>query len=151
MEAMPEPIQVLYEMHKLNVNGLQKQGYSDEEAFWFGFAVTSLYIWDKNSKSIVKLSGILRLYLTIYCNELNKEMAIEEEAEFMLCMKQKYFQIMKSVLEEDAPLKSSRTLGQIVHGDKLNILKQALTAESIVTLSTSTVPIPFKLVNDLQE
>ena len=76
---------------------------------------------------------------------------IEEETEFILLLKQKYFQIRKSVLEEDAPLKSSRTLGQIVHGDKLNILKQALTAESIVTLSTSTVPIPFKLVNDLQE
>ena len=70
MEKMPEPIQVLYELHKGSVAGLEEQGYSNEEAFWFGFAVTCLYIWDKNAKITVKLSEILRLCLTIYFEEI---------------------------------------------------------------------------------
>ncbi len=149
MGKMPEPIQVLYELHKGSVAGLEEQGYSNEEAFWFGFAVTCLYIWDKNAKITVKLSEILRLYLTIYFEEINKEIAIEEEAEFMRLLKRKHCEIRKAVLEEDESLKSSRTLGQIVHGDKLNIIKQSLTAEGIMSFSTSTVPMPFKLINDL--
>lgn len=149
MEQIPEPIQVLYELHKGSVAGLEKQGYSDEEAFWFGFAVTCLYIWDKNAKVTVKLSEILRLYLTIYCEEIDKGMDIKDETSFLSLLKQNYCEIRKAVLEEDGSLKSSRKLGQIVHGDKLNIVKQALTADGVMTFSQSTVPMPFKLIKDL--
>ena len=59
IEKMPEPIKVLYELHKVSVEGLEEQEYSDEEAFWFGFAVTCLYIWDPNAEVEIHLSEIL--------------------------------------------------------------------------------------------
>ena len=146
---MPEPIQVLYELHKVSVAGLEEQGYSDEEGFWFGFAATCLYAWDANAKVEIKLSEIFRLYLTIYCEKIDKRMKVESEPEFVELLKEKYNQIREIVLETKDPYLSSQKLSMIVHGEKSNIIKQALTADGVLSFAQATVPMPFKLVKDM--
>ena len=146
---MTEPIKVLYELHKVSVEGLEEQGYSDEEAFWFGFAVTCLYIWNPNAEVEIHLSEILRLYLTIYCEKIDPEMKIADEKRFIELLKEKYENIRQIVLETEDTYESSVKLGKVVHKEKLNIIKQALTADGVLSYAHATVPMPFKLVKDI--
>ena len=149
MEEEPEPIKVLHSLHEISTKGLDEQGYNQEEAFWFGFAVTCLYVWDPNAYDEVKMSEIFRLYLTIYCETINKEMKVEDEPMFIKLLKEKYDKIRECVLKIEDPQLSSKKLSEIVHGKKSNIIKQALTADGVLSFSQATVPMPFKLVKDL--
>lgn len=149
VEEATEPIKVLYQLHEISTKGLAQQGYSKEEAFWFGFAVTCCYIWDPNADVEIRLSEILRLYLTIYCEKIDPKMKVEDEARFIELLKKKYGQIRQSVLEIEDPHESSMKLGEIVHNEKLNIIKQALTADGVLSYAHATVPMPFKLVKDI--
>jgi hypothetical protein len=149
METASDTIKVLYKLNEISTKELYKQDYSKEEAFWFGFAVACLYIWDTNAKIEVRLSEILRLYLTIYCEKVNPEMKVEDEARFVELLKEKYRQIRQSVLEIEDTYESSLKLGKIIHKEKLNIIKQALTADGVLSYAHATVPMPFKLVNDI--
>ena len=149
MEEEPEKIRVLHKLHEIHVNGLKEQGYSEEEAFWFGFAVTCLYVWDANAEVEIKLSEIFRLYLTIYCEKIDKKIKVENEPEFVELLKEKYNQIRESVFESEDPYLSSQKLSMIVHGEKSNIIKQALTADGVLSFAQATVPMPFKLVKDI--
>ncbi|PKL46680.1 MAG: hypothetical protein CVV39_06885 [Planctomycetes bacterium HGW-Planctomycetes-1] len=175
METASDTIKVLYKLNEISTKELYKQDYSKEEAFWFGFAVACLYIWDPNAKIEVRLSEILRLYLepipkprktslmalktpimrvlgwlvTIYCEKVNPEMKVEDEARFVELLKEKYRQIRQSVLEIEDTYESSLKLGKIIHKEKLNIIKQALTADSVLSYAHATVPMPFRLVNDI--
>lgn len=149
MEEAPEPIKILYKLHETSVKELAEHGYSEEEAFWFGFAVTCLYIWDPDAKVEIRLSEILRLYLTIYCEKVKPEMKVEDEARFTRLLREKYDRIRQFVLEVEDSCESSCKLGEIVHKDKLNIIKQAFTADSVLSYAHSTVPMPFKLVKDV--
>jgi hypothetical protein len=149
MEEAPEPIKVLYKLHEVSTKGLAEQGYSEEEAFWFGFAVTCCYIWDPNAEVEINLSEIFRLYLTIYCEKMNPEMKVKEEARFIELLKEKYKQIRQIVLEIEDPYESTMKLGEIIHKEKLNVIKQALTADGVLSYAQATVPMPFKLIKDI--
>jgi len=146
---MPEPIQILYKLYKVQTANLQEQGYNNEEVFWFGFAVTCLYVWDANAEVEIKLSEIFRLYLTIYCEKIDQKMEVEDETGFVDLLKEKYNRIREIILQTEDPYLSSQKLGMIVHGEKLNIIKQALTADGVLTYAQSKVPMPFKLVKDI--
>ncbi len=76
-------------------------------------------------------------------------MKVEDEARFVELLKEKYRQIRQSVLEIEDTYESSLKLGKIIHKEKLNIIKQALTADSVLSYAHATVPMPFRLVNDI--
>ncbi len=149
MEEAPESIKVLNELYEIYTKDLAEQGYSKEEVFWFGFAVNCCYIWDTNAEVEVRLSEIFRLFLTIYCEKIYPEMKVENEARFIESLKEKYDLIRRNVLETKDPYESSLKLGEIIHKDKLNIIKQALTADGVLSYAHATVPMPFKLLKDI--
>jgi len=149
MEKASEPIKVLYELNEISTKELAEQGYSKEETFWFGFAVACCYIWDPNAEVGIRLSEILRLYLTIYCEKIDPKMKVEDETRFIELLKEKYEQIRQCVLEIEDPYKSSMKLGKVIHKEKLNIIKQALTANGVLSYAHATVPMPFRLINDV--
>jgi hypothetical protein len=149
MEEATEPIKLLYRLHEIHTKDPAgtRLRYSEEEKFWFGFAVTSCYFWDPKAQIEIRLSEIFRLYLTIYCEKIDSNMKVEDEAIFVKLLKEKYEQIRQVAFEGDR--ESSKKLGEIVHKEKLNILKEALTASGVLTYALSTVPMPFRLINDV--
>ena len=149
MEEAPESIKVLNKLYEISTKELAEQGYSKEEAFWFGFAVTCCYIWDPKAEIEIHLSEIFRLFLTIYCENIDLKMKVEEETGFIELLKEQYAKIRQSVLEIEDPYESSMQLGKIIHKDKLNIIKQALTANSVLSYAHATVPMPFRLLEDI--
>ncbi len=154
MEEASEPIKLLWNLYEIHTKGLNESlikypllQYSEEEKFWFSFAITSCYFWDSKAEIEIRLSEIFRLYLTIYCGKIDPNMKVEDEAKFIELLKEKYEEVRQVAFEGD--YESSKKLGEIIHKGKLNILKQALTASNILTYALSMVPMPFRLIDDV--
>ena len=76
-------------------------------------------------------------------------MKIEDEKRFIELLREKYENIRQIVLETEDPYESSLKLGKVIHKERLNIIKQALTADGVLSYAHATVPMPFKLVKDI--
>jgi len=92
MEVPSEPVRFLYELYESSVKKAQEDGFSYEDAFWIDFAMKSLYPWDAwdDAEIEINLSEIFRLYLTIYCEKIDRSMTVEDELVFLELLKQKW-------------------------------------------------------------
>jgi len=63
--------------------------FSFEQAFWIDFVSMALCTWDDDAEDEIRLSEIFRVYLTIYREEIVKNMSLENELSFFkFCMRQ---------------------------------------------------------------
>jgi len=116
MEQPPEPVRALYQLHESNVKGLQEDGFSYEQAFWIDFAIKSLHPWDDEAEIEIKLSEIFRLYLTIYCDKIDRSLTVGNEPAFLELLKEKWESINESVSPEVDVNLAGLHLGRVVLG-----------------------------------
>lgn len=149
VEPLPDILKGFYELYRAQTEGLREEGYTEEQVFWYSFAIISLYIGDPNAEIEVRLSQIFRLYLTIYCETVDKEMKIEEESKFIELLKQKYERIREIVLTNDDSIASSKDLTSLVLIKEANIIEAAFIGSSILSSAYSRTPQPFNIIIDV--
>jgi len=93
-EKLPEKFKFLYYFYKNDTKSIMERGFSPEEAFWNHFAViSSPLVWDNEAETQVKLSEVHRLYLSIFCEDINPQMKVEDESDFLGMLKKKYHRV----------------------------------------------------------
>jgi len=87
----------------------REKGCSDEEAFWISFAWGALYpffVEEEDAEDVdleigkkIRLSDILGTFLTIYREEVNRDMKTEEAPQFLNLLKEKFDEVRNIVYE----------------------------------------------------
>ena len=144
----------MYGVYKESVKDLRGRGFSSEEAFWIQFAeVCPCIVWDENAAAKVKLSEVLRLYLSIYCEQIKPEMAVDEEPVFLELLKERYDEVNRIVFESHPDNYGLATLelGRLILGENANIIRQIEVGMDVVGTACAVAekPIPLKLVRDI--
>ena len=154
LEELPEKLYGLYQLHKESMKNLEKQGFSPMDAFWIQFAeICPPIVWDENSLTKVKLSVVLRFYLSMYCKQINPQMVVEEESAFLKLLKERYDKVNRIIFKshpDDTGL-AALELGQFLLGKDALVPKaiQAGLAVIMVANRVADTPIPLKLVQDI--
>lgn len=121
-----------------------------EQSFWVNFIAIALCEWDQDSKYKIKLSEIFRVYLTIYCDEIDKNMRAEDEPSFLRLLKGKYDKAKDIWFEIDDTrvglFLARLALGETADGD---IIKMVCFAGDIPGVSAAISPLPYKLIEDV--
>lgn len=149
MEPLPDILKGFHELYRVQTEGLKEDGYTEEQAFWYSFAITSLYVGDPNAEIEVNLSQIFRLYLSIYGETVDKEMKVEEESNFIELLKQKYEKIREIVLMNNDSIASAKDLSSLVLGKEANIIDAAFIGPHILSSAYSRTPQPFNIIKDV--
>jgi len=163
LEKLPEKFKGLYWFYKNDTKSKMERGFSPEEAFWNHFAViSSSLVWDNKADTQVKLSEVYRLYLSIYCENINPEMKVEDEPIFLDMLKERYCQFNQIMDRGPFRLKNETTnefaynrfyleLGWFLLGKDANIIRLTKAALSVVMVinSLADTPIPLKLMRDV--
>ena len=149
VEPLPDILKGFSDLYRVQTEGLKEEGYTEEQVFWYSFAIISLYVGNPNAKIEVRLSQIFRLYLTIYCETVDKEMKIEEESKFIELLKQKYEKIRKIVLTNDDSIASSKDLTSLILGKEANVIEAAFIGASVPSFAYSRIPQPFNIIKDV--
>jgi len=118
MEIRSEAIRVLYHLHESSVKTLQEGGFSYEDAFWIDFATTALMDWDDAGETKIRLSEIFRLYLTIYCEKIDRSIKFEDEPAFFDKLAEKYYLVKEIVRRGGDTGRMLLLLGFAVLGEK---------------------------------
>ena len=106
LEKFPEKLDGLYLLYKGSVKFSQERGFSSEAAFWIAFAeICPCIVWNEDATTEVKLSEVLRLYLSIYYEQVNPQMTVEEEPQFLELLKERYDKVNLIFLFESHPKK----------------------------------------------
>lgn len=123
------------------------EAYTFEQAFWINFVVMALCTWDDDSEYEIKLSEVFRVYLTIYMNDIVKNMGTEDEFLFIKILKDKYDTANK-IFEEEDEQKVGLLLARLALGEEVYVFKLVLGALDIPSLIIYP-PIPLRLVKDI--
>ena len=147
-----EAIKWLYALCKERSTQLREIGYTAELAFWADFASVATAAWRGDAEDEVKLSEVLRLYLTVYCENCSPDMPAQEEEPFLERLRKNYDAIRQIVLEsediDDSPRKLSSLLYHCSEESGLPAsIQAALYVLKLVNASFET-PLPFRLVED---
>jgi len=153
MENLPEKLCILYQLYKEGAAFSQKRGFSSEEAFWIQFAqICPSIVWDDNSPTEVKLSEIFRLYLSLYFEQINPQMTVDEEPTFLELLKERYDKVNWIIFEShpnDYGL-ATLDLGRLILGEGADIIRLTQVGMGIVGVAcVMSEHIPLKLVRDV--
>lgn len=154
MQTLPEKLYGLYHLYKEGIKHWQDRGFSPEEAFWIQFAeICSPMVWDNNAPTEVKLSEVLRLYLSIYCEQVNSHMKAYEELAFLELLKERYEKVNLIIFQSHPDNYGLATLelGRIILGEKANVIRQTEVGLSVASAlnAIADTRIPLKLVRDI--
>jgi hypothetical protein len=125
--------------------------YSEEQIFWIDFAITAVGTWEPDSKMEIKLSEVLPVYKSVYC-QLFGECGDGDEKEVTEMLLGKYRELWRIMYREDER-DVGRRLGAFIHetaghGAGTSVLTTVMGALDIVSYA-SGVPLPLKLVEDV--
>ena len=157
-DTKEETIQFFYKMCKGQMDifsektGLEqffREPITFEQSFWRHFITIALCTWDEDSKYEIKLREVFRVYLTIYCDEIDKNMRIEDEPSFLRLLKEKYDKTKKIWHETDdsrvALFLARLALGEKADGD---IIKTILFSMDIIRVMNVISPLPYNLIEE---
>lgn len=153
LEKLPEKLYGLYQLYKESIKDWEGRDFSPEEAFWIQFAeICPCIVWDENAPTEVKLSEVLRLYLSIYCEQINPRMMVEEESTFLELLKERYDKVNWVIFEShpDNYGLAALELGRLILGEEANVIRQTEVGTGIVAVANAMADkcIPLKLVRD---
>lgn len=118
-----------------------------EQAFWVNFTTIALCTWDDDAEYEIRLSEIFRVYLTIYCEEIDRNMKVEDESCFLTLLKEKYDRANEILFEKDES-KAGLYLARSILGETADVIKMVYLAAEIPGVAAATSPLPFKLIED---
>ena len=147
-----QAIRWLYALCTERSTHLREMGYTPELAFWADFASVATAQWTDDAEDEVKLSEVLRVYLTVYCENFCPDMPAQEDDPFLERLRKNYDAIREIVFEsediDDAPRKLSSLLYHCSEKSDLpTSIQAALYVLKLVNASFET-PLPFRLVED---
>jgi len=157
MEQPSEMVMGFYEFCMQHIQNLRErpkiakilgEAYTFEQAFWIHVVGMALCTWDDDSEDEIKLSEVFRVYLTIYRNDIVKNMGTEDELLFIKILKDKYDTANKIYENEDSR-RVGLHLAQLALGEEVNIIRLVLAELDILSFAPSVFPIPFRLVKDI--
>lgn len=155
MEIPSEAVRVLYGLHESNVRVLlQQEGFSYEDAFWIDFATLALMPWDDAGETQIRLSEIFKLYLTIYCEKIDKSLKVEDESAFLEELAEKYYSVEEILFGGGDTAQKTLLLGRAVLGERTNHLYLWVRAAQFIIFVASEVydsstSIGIRLVKDV--
>lgn len=124
------------------------EAFTIEQAFWIHVVSMALCTWDDDAEHEIRLSEIFRVYLTIYREEIDRNLSLENELLFLKVLKYKYDKANK-IFHEDEESKVGLHLAHLALGRKANVIRLTLAALDIPAFAASTCPLPFRLVEDI--
>ena len=151
MEKLPEKLSGLQYLYEESIKYYVEQGFSPEEVFWIQFAqICPSIVWDENAPNEVKLSEVLRLYLSIYCEKVNPKMTVEEEPAFLELLRERYNKVNWIIFEshQDDYGLATLELGRLILGEGANLIRQTKIGTDVLNIARAG-PIPLKLVEDI--
>ena len=154
LESPADAVKFLYALHKEFSKDLQgSEGlleFTPEEAFWAVFAVFAVCLSEEEDEREhkVKLSQLLRLYLTIYCEEIDPKLTVRDEPSVLEQLRKKFYTVREIVLQsDDAPRKLCKWLHDSVK--EANIAKSLAGSLYILKVFNAIFPLPFIFVEDV--
>ena len=107
LESPPDAVKFLYALHKKLSKDLQEQEWEGglkstaEEAFWTVFAVFAGCLWEGEDEGEheVNLSQLLRLYLTIYCEEIDPKLTVRDEPSVLEQLRKNFYTVKEILLQ----------------------------------------------------
>lgn len=153
----------MYETYRGVAKAWREKGYSNEEAFWISFAWGSLYPFfveeedaedvDLEIKKKIRLSDILGTFLTIYREEVNRDMKTEEAPQFLNLLKEKFDEV-RNIVYESNPDDVGRELYRFFSdlGADPNTLHAAEATQYVLKMIyelSKDGPEPLKLIRDV--
>jgi hypothetical protein len=90
----PEPAISLYEFYTEHTRVLQNVGYSRREAFWLHFGCLPFLPWDDRSENEIKLSQVFSLYASIYRDNIDGDVTVEDEPAFIKLLEERYRMVL---------------------------------------------------------
>lgn len=155
LEPPPEPIRLLLAWYRTRSRALREDcGYSPEEAFWTDFVTAAGYLWASEDEQVpeVRLSEVLRLYLSIYCEDIAPDMKVQEEAGFLERLRETFYAGREIILESDVS-DAGRQLCRLLSLECgiRDIMRAVHASSSVVGMiySMADAPLPFRLVEDV--
>lgn len=121
-----------------------------EQAFWVNFISIALCAGNNDAECEIRLSEVFRVYLTIYCEEIDKNMKVEDEPCFLALLKEKYDRAKKIFFEKDDS-KVGLYLARLALGEAsyYDVIKTTYIALEIPGAAVAISPLPFKLIEDV--
>lgn len=112
-----------------------------EEDFWINFILlTRPTVWKVESQVEISLIEILKLFLRIYRADINPEITIEGEAEFLALLNEKFYKAWRG-------FKSPWPFGELVLGRNANVYKLTLIEYKLLSqINALAGSVPFKLI-----
>ena len=152
-ELPSEGVKFLYALHKKLSKNLRETltDYTPEEAFWMVFAAVAVHPWQDEGQYEVRLSELLRLYLTIYCEQLNPTLAVQDEPDFLEHLRKKFYAVKEIVLQSEDIEDVPRKLCLWLHGsaEEGNIVRSVAGTVYITKMANAENPLPFRFVQDV--
>ena len=87
-----------YEGHS---GDLRDAGYSPEEAFWISFACLPFLPWNNRSEHKILLSQALKLYLSIYLDDIDRTIDAPTKPDFLELLRDRYYKVKDMVSTSD--------------------------------------------------
>lgn len=151
MEKLPEKLCSLHDLYKESIKYYVERGFSTEEVFWTQFSqICPSIVWDENAPTEVKLSEVLRFYLSIYCEQVNPQMTVEEEPAFLELLRERYNKVNWIIFEshQDNYGLATLELGRLILGEGANLMRQIKIGMDVLSIACAG-GIPLKLVRDI--
>ncbi len=154
LKKLPKKLKGLYLLYEGSVKSSNEHGFSPEEAFWIAFAeICPSIVWHENASTEVKLSELLRLYLSIYCEQINPQLTVEKEPAFLELLKERYDKVNWIIFEshQDNYGLATLELGRFILGEEAELFNQILAGMNIVATGCVIEDgnIPLKLIRDV--
>ena len=155
LESPSEAVKFFYAIHKDLSKKLQEtvDGHTPEEAFWIVFAVLAAALWEGQDEAEheIKLSELLRLYLTIYCEDLNPTLAIQDEPNVLEQLRKKYYAVREILLQSEDIEHALAKLCLWLQGspEQGNIIRSVGGTIYIAEMVNDISPLPFRFVQDV--
>ncbi len=156
MEQPSEVIRDFYELCRMLMEPETpklEQYFTDttfKQSFWLNFIIIALCTWDQDSKYEIKLSEIFRVYLTIYCEEIDKNMRLEDEPSFLRLLKEKYDKAKEIWFEIDDTRVGLFLAGLVPEEESyVDFIKTTYWSMNIIGVMVEISPLPYKLIEDI--
>lgn len=128
-------------------------GCPEKEAFWATFLLVALYRWQDDATQEVKLSELLRLYLTVYSRKFAPDMPIEEQPAFLTELQELFYYAREIAFRSDNADEVPHKLWSLLRSvaDDANVLSSVGATGYILNMIVAAFehPIPYRLVLDV--
>ena len=123
--------------------------FTFEQAFWIQVVRVALCMWDDDAEYEIRLSEVFRVYLTIYREEIDKNMTTEDEQLFVKMQKDVYDAANKIMYGTEDPRRVGLRLARLALREETNVVRLTLAASDITSFAPAISPLPYKLVEDI--